>query len=156
MAEVTLVGGRLAIVDEEDLLLVSRFRWYRLQNLHTAYACSRCSRRIMYMHRLIVGASPGEEVDHVNRDGLDNRRANLRIVDHSTNMQNQRLPSKNTSGFRGVSRFSKGLRWRAAIGKRNKIYLGCFRTAEEAARAYDAAARKLYGDAAAVNFPEKE
>jgi len=69
-------------------------------------------------------------------------------------MQNQRLPSKNTSGFRGVSRFSKGLRWRAAIGKRNKIYLGCFRTAEEAARAYDAAARKLYGDAAAVNFPD--
>ncbi|MBV8278501.1 MAG: HNH endonuclease [Verrucomicrobia bacterium] len=105
------------------------------------------------MHRLIVNAPPGVQVDHVNGDGLDNRRANLRLASATQNAHNRKIRRDNTSGFKGVRFDQSSQRWDARItfqGKR--YYLGLFVTAELAARTYDQAARRLFGDFARTNL----
>lgn len=109
------------------------------------------------MHRLVVGAEPGQQVDHVNRDGLDNRRANLRLATNGQNRANSR--SASASGYKGVYRVpNKGVyrttdKWRAQIRAGGRIiHLGYFGDAETAARAYDAAAREYFGEFARGNF----
>lgn len=102
------------------------------------------------MHRLILDVPKGAEVDHINGNGLDNRRRNLRICTRSENQWNRRLAPNNTSGFKGVYRFQG--KWRAQIqsfGK--KIHIGLYETRIEAARAYDEVAIKCHGDFAATN-----
>ena len=105
------------------------------------------------MHRLILGCGPGEEVDHRNGNGLDNRRGNLRPATHALNQANvRRVRAK--SGFKGVSRWVRPSPrpWRAHITVKGRMkFLGAFATPEEAARAYDAAARELFGEFACTN-----
>ena len=96
----------------------------------------------------------GSEVDHINRDKLDNRRSNLRLVTHTQNCVNASLRVTNTSGFKGVN-FYRGKYWRAYIRVNYRhISLGFFPTAEAAARAYDEAAREHFGEFAFLNFPD--
>lgn len=116
-------------------------------------------RKAIVMHRLIMGAKRGQHVDHINGNPLDNRRSNLRFCDKAGNSQNIRS-SKNqkNGGYKGV--FPMGLRWRAQIGitrggQLTQIHLGCFADPKDAARAYDVAARKLFGRFAAPNFSEQ-
>lgn len=86
------------------------------------------------MHRLLLGVSKGEQVDHLNRDRLDNRRSNLRVASQLENVLNTGLPSNNTSGVKGVYRHPKNPKWIAQIKRARKIrYLGSFDTLEEAA-----------------------
>lgn len=107
------------------------------------------------MHRLITGAAPGQEVDHVNRDGLDNRRANLRVATRSQQIANQDIRLDNTSGYRGVSWRRDSRRWQAQLTVNGKWRgLGCYDDPEDAARAYDAAAREHFGEFAVLNFPD--
>ncbi len=108
------------------------------------------------MHRAIMERYHGplgeREVDHVNGDPLDNRKANLRLTDHYGNTANQhkRLPSQ--SGYKGV--YSMGEMYRAGLGHEHEdIYLGTFSTARDAAIAYDLAARERFGEYACVNLP---
>jgi hypothetical protein len=103
------------------------------------------------MHRAIMGAPAGIEVDHIDNDGLNNTRENLRFATHQQNCFNKPAPKSNTSGFKGVS-WSDALGcWTAIIrGKR----IGQFDTPEDAALAYDATARELFGEYAYVNFPD--
>ena len=95
----------------------------------------------------------GGMADHKNGDGLDNNWDNLRPCSYSQNSQNRRRGIRNTSGFKGVT--SSKRRWKALIdrGDRSKEYLGTFLTRELAARAYDDAAKKRYGEFALLNFP---
>jgi hypothetical protein len=93
------------------------------------------------MHRLIMGAGPGQRIDHRNGDGLDNRRSNLRPTTNALNQANRRR-IRSKSGFKGVSWDStkRERPWRAHITVNGRMkFLGAFATPEEAARAYDAA-----------------
>jgi len=105
------------------------------------------------MHILITGYKIGRRVDHINGNGLDNRRSNLRIATSQQNNRNRKICNLNTSGFKGV-RLDRN-KWRADIridGKRKN--LGRFVNPEAAAAAYDEAARKYFGEFATLNFPK--
>jgi hypothetical protein len=154
---VTLTQGRVALVDRADLETIAAHRWYAGRDRRTFYAqriihLHDGSRTTIRMHRFLM--PDAEEVDHVNGDGLDNRRANLRVASRSDNKRNERKRLDNTSGFKGVHWDSGHMRWRAKIMVDGKnIRLGRFHLLEEAARAYDAAARVHFGTFAALNFP---
>lgn len=157
---VPLANGKgFAVIDATDWPLVSRYEWHS----HTRrdgqgfYAATRGAhgRANRYLHRLILDAPRGINVDHKNGDGLDCRRVNLRLCDQTLNNANQRLSCMNTSGYKGVSLTSNPTpRWFAQIKRRKQHYfLGTFGTPEDAAHAYDAKARELFGEFARVNFP---
>lgn len=104
------------------------------------------------LHNFLTG---WKLVDHINGDGLDNRRANLRAATPAQNAANQRLSSRSTSGFKGVTR--QGSRWRAYIAPGGRtLWLGTFDSPEAAARAYDEAAIEHFGEFARTNFPREE
>jgi hypothetical protein len=122
------------------------------------YSDGRRRRRTtgMRLHRFLMSPPPGYMVDHINHNGLDNRRENLRICTRVENGRN-RLPSKKSaSGYKGVVKTSRGCRWQAKINiDKKQTYIGSFATAEEAARAYDAKAIEVFGEYANLNFPEE-
>lgn len=153
MKEIPLTQGLVALVDDDDYEWLMRRRWHANRNRPTAkfYAQSVINKKNTIMHRLILGARKGEQVDHINGDGLDNRRTNLRICNGSQNQHNRKLQINNKSGYKGVY-FNKR-KWTARIVVNNKkIYLGRFTDPTEAARAYDEAAKKLHGEFARTNF----
>lgn len=157
--EVPLTRGLVALVDANDYDLVCNMgRWradpsgetfYARKNIHV----TRFEQHPLLMHRLITGWS---YVDHRDGNGLNNRRSNLRQATHAQNMANKRLYRNNTSGFKGVMRNSgKGRPWSASIKVNKRSFrLGNHDTPEEAARAYDQAARRWFGEFARLNFPE--
>lgn len=162
---VELANGGFTQIDDADWPLVSPYVWrhYTKRRLGSSvtYADARVTTNgkwgYLQMHRLILGLSdPRVQVDHRNRDGLDNRRANLRVATNSQNHANQDKPITNTSGYKGVSRnrTNKLHPWFAQIGvNRKQLYLGCFSTPAEAALAYDRAALQHFGEFARLNFP---
>lgn len=105
-----------------------------------------------YLHRVITGALEGQEVDHINSDTLDNRRENLRLGTHRTNVHNQRK-TRGSSQFKGVVWDKVNHKWRAQIGAGVQRRLGRFASEVEAAKAYDDAARATFGEFAKLNFP---
>lgn len=162
VCEVPLSGikgrGRVALVDDGDWELVRSHKWYLVHNVkhHSPpYAQANIRRPdgtagTIRMHVLIAGYAG---VDHQNHDGLDNRRANLRRATPVQNGANQRAQA-GTSKFKGVSWDRQTHRWRAQImHNRRHRSIGRFTTEEDAARAYDAAARDLFGAYACLNFP---
>src|SRR3990167_8201116 len=122
-----------AIVDEEDLPLVSPYRWWVDSD---GYAAATSDGRKIFMHRLLLNPPNGLETDHFDGDGLNNRRANLRLATHAQNMQNRRPHAGNRSGQRGVHWDQQTQRWRAQfdIGNR-RVHVGRFHMFEEAVRA---------------------
>lgn len=139
------VGDTFAIVDEEDFDKVSGYKWY----LTRGYACARIDGRMTSMHRFLLDPHPLPEVDHKDGDRLNNRRGNLRACDRKQNSRN-RTSSRGRSKFKGV-RKDRG-QWRAQIKTNGKIIdLGFHATERLAARCYDAAAIKYFGDFARTN-----
>ena len=110
-----------------------------------------------WMHRLLIDAPAGLLVDHINRNGLDNRKSNLRPATVAQNRCNSRLTiSKKTSPYRGVYRHKKKNRWKVSICHNKKyIWLGNFSDEIAAAKAYDDAAKKYHKQFARLNFPKK-
>jgi hypothetical protein len=149
---IPLTQGHVATVDDADYPLVAGYRWQLARRGRSLYATTDVARgHKLYMHRLITNAADGEQVDHVNHDGLDNRRENLRLCSAALNRRNQRK-TRGTSRYKGVSLFRNG-KWRATIKLNGKQHsLGHYVEEEDAARAYDAAARKMFGEYALTNF----
>ena len=156
MREIPLANGKgVAIVDDEDYERLAVHKWRLVSHGYAGRAEGpRPRRRYSMMHREVLGFGPGDpEIDHRNRDRLDNRRANLRLCSHQDNTCNQPLRSvPKTSLYKGVSRSPKRRKWSAHIKNNGRtIFLGCFVAQEEAAAAYDAAAEKAWGEFAATN-----
>jgi hypothetical protein len=138
------------MVDDADYEWLSQWKWYALCPKRGGIYANSGPHGLM--HRLIMSPPPGMEVDHVNGDGLDNRRGNLRICTKSGNQRNQRPQSRpQSSRFKGVHR--NGRNWGAQIKVNgHKMHLGTTRIEEEAARLYDQAARQHFGEFARTNF----
>ena len=158
MREIPLTRGHVALVDDEDYEALAAFKWRCMGTGHP-YACRDTSRvlgprRLIQMHRVILSAPDGVLVDHVSGNGLDNRRANLRLANHSQNRINS--PRRDgTSIFRGVSWHVCRQTWQATIGvDGKKHFLGVHPSEMAAALAYDDAARRLHGEFARLNFPD--
>lgn len=152
MAEIKLNHGMVALIDDEDFDMVNGLHWGAVRRGKSWYAAANGG---LYMHRLIM---PGHaRVDHINRNGLDNRRSNLRAATKAQNAINAEKPSGvNTSRFKGVSLVIPRP-WRAAlVVDQKQIDLGLHATEEQAARAYDAAAKTHFGEFAFLNFPGDE
>jgi hypothetical protein len=153
--EVPLTQGYVALVDDEDYDAVMRAGRWQLSacgdHLYAGHAFKQGSIRL---HTFLTGWSL---IDHVNGDGLDNRRCNLRPATQAQNNANMRRPRDNTSGYKGVNLYKRTGRWRATLThQRRARHLGYYATAEEAARVYDAAASALWGEYARLNFPEEK
>jgi AP2 domain len=157
---IPLSKGRVALVDDRDYERVRRYKWH----FTGRYAQTRTpspERKHLLLHRFLLEAPTGIQVDHVNGDPLDCRRNNMRLTDSRGNNRNRRpLAAWNgrppSSKYKGVWYERHGLRsWRAGIsvGSR-RMYLGRFQSEDEAALAYNAAARRLHGEFACVNVIE--
>lgn len=155
MKEIPLTRGKVAIVDDGDFPELSKHKWYARIGRHKPYAVRTGSRNeIIRMHRVIMNAPDGLEVDHISGDTLDNRRANLRICTRGQNAAN--IPSnRNKNGFKGVHKSYR--KFHAKIScKRVRYHLGPHTTPEEAARTYDRKAIELFGEFASLNFPRSD
>jgi hypothetical protein len=158
VVEIPLTRGMIALVDDEDAPRVLEGPKWRAVPDHRTYYAQRYRRRedgvktTIKMHALITGQSG---TDHINGNGLDNRRSNLRVATVAQNLWNQGLRVDNTSGYKGV--YPTGRRWRSKIVVAGKRFeLGVFDDPADAARAYDQAAREHFGEFAWLNFREKE
>lgn len=138
------------LIDDEDYEILVQYRWYARPGPY-----AHCFELMRSMHQM-VGAAMGFAVDcridHINENGADNRRGNLRPATRSQNAANRGKPCNNTSGYKGVVRDKR--RWRAEVHTMGKIHhVGCFDTPEEAAIAYDIKAKELFGEYARPNLP---
>lgn len=152
---VPLSRGMYAVIDADDGDRVGAHKWSvgKCKTLWYARRKDPKTKRVIYLHRWIMGTPPGVLIDHRDRDSLNCRRCNMREATGSQNGHNKRLPRNNTTGYKGVTRDKT--RFCAAICYKGRHFrLGGFATAEEAARAYDARARELYGEYACLNFPD--
>lgn len=156
---IPLTQGQNAIVDAEDFEWLSKWNWIAKWDecSKTFYATRRKTvddKTHPSMHRVILRCGKGEEGDHRNHNGLDNRRKNLRKCSRSQNRSNSGRQSDNTSGYKGVTFHKRIKKWMTQIIKDGKrIYLGYFTTPEQAAKVYDEAAKKYHGEFAYSNFP---
>jgi hypothetical protein len=159
---IPMAGPKYAIVDPEDYERLRKYEWFSRKGRNSYYANRHGIRKkngnksLIQMHRMIIEVPEGKVVDHKNRNGMDNRKANLRPATHSQNMCNKRKhPGKKNSKYRGVYWKKSHRKWAALIGfQRKKINLGYFNNEIDAAKAYDEAAKKYHGEFACLNFPE--
>jgi len=150
---ILLKQGSYVIVDATDYEELMKHNW--TARISPAYAVRIEKGKNIYMHREIMQPEAGLIVDHKDRNGLNNSRANLRVGTMSQNSCNRKKKQGCSSKYRGVSFFKREGKWGAAITFEGKhIFLGSFDNEIDAAKAYDAVARKYHGEFALLNFPD--
>lgn len=160
MKKIKLNKGKFAIIDDDDYERVSKKIWWCevKKNKKAIYACNSLyikeKQRVttLRMHRFIMGAKKGVQIDHINGNGLDNRKSNLRFCTNSQNRRNTSVSKKKAgSNFKGVD-FKNGL-WRSRITiDKKQIHLGYFKNEIDAAKNYEEAAKKLFGNFYKINL----
>jgi len=145
MKEIQLTHGMSTLVDEEDYILLNKYKWHVKRSHNTYYAMRKPYKsHIILMHRVILGVPDNLEADHIDGNGLDNRKKNLRIVTHRENSQNRHQLKKKTSRFTGVDWYKSRGKWRAQIRMGgNSKHLGLFSCEEDARLVYASMAAKL-------------
>jgi hypothetical protein len=150
-AFVPLTRGFEALIDAADAPLISRWSWHVILSRKTQYAVltlrDKGERIAFSMHRLLISAPRGVYVDHINGNGLDNRRSNLRLCSNVQNSYNAGLRKDNTSGFKGVAFHKTSGKWQAFIkvdGRR--LCLGTFIDKDDARQAYQQASSNFHGE----------
>ncbi len=156
MQRISLTQGKFALINNEDYILLSNYNWCVIKGDRTFYAYCKINNKTILMHRLIMKAKKGQQVDHINHNGLDNRKYyNLRFADNSQQSQNSRKKRDCSSKYKGIYWDKKRKRWHLRIYVDNKyIHLGYFKNEIEAAKIYDQAALKQFGEYACLNFPQ--
>lgn len=161
MKEIPLDKGHILFIDNEDYEEVSKLIWKVAKRLHTFYAISDIrkkghARKVILLHRLIMKAPKGTLIDHINGNGLDNRKSNLRYANKSKNAMNMSKHTPHSSPYKGVSYDKDRKKFRCNIGINGKQYfVGRFDNELEAAKAYNKKALTIYGEYARLNVLEK-
>jgi len=152
---IPLTQGKFALVAADDYYHLAQFRWFAMFSSKTFYAVrSLPMRKKIKMHRQIMAAPSHLVVDHIDHDGLNNCRSNLRLCTPAQNIRNVPLRDYGTSKYKGVSWYRSGKKWIAVIQSNNKRHhLGYFTDEIAAAIAYDEQAKVLHGQFACLNFP---
>jgi len=156
MKKIQLSGGHVALVDDDMFDYLNQWKWYYSKSIKTGYAQrhegSGLNRKTIGMHVEIMHPPTGTKVDHVDLDGCNNQRYNLRICTHSQNLINGRLRRTNKSGYKGVCWHKANHSWVAKIQFNGKaLHLGSFDNTIDAARAYNRKAIELCGEFARLN-----
>ena len=160
--KIPLTQGKFALVDPDDYDELSKYKWYAVRSPRGYYAVrsakaknGRSGQKNVRMHRIILKAPEDKFIDHINHNGLDNRKSNLRICTMQQNSWNMRKQRGNcVSQYKGVTRRKDIGKWQARIiCNRKRISIGCFDDEIAAAMAYDNKAKELFGEFAAPNLP---
>lgn len=154
MKQIPLTKGYVALVDDEDFEYLSKFKWTVKIGRRTVYAVRHLE---IPMHRVVIQVDDDKVVDHINRDGLDNRKKNLRTCTHLENRRNSTGKIGGTSKYKGVTWNKQHKKWKARVHiNRKEIFLGYFKNEEDAAKAYDIKAKEMFGEYAFLNFDKHE
>ena len=156
MKEIKLTQNKTSLVDNEDFKCLNHYKWFVIRDRNTYYACRMIyvngKRRRLLMHRDILKTPHGFISDHIDGNGLNNQRSNLRVCTIQQNSMNVKR-SRGTSQYKGVRWHKRDKKWRAQIGFNNKVlYIGDFKDEIDAALAYDKMAHELHGEFANLNF----
>jgi len=149
---IKLSQSKTTSIDDKDYEKLSSHKYYAKKDGNTFYA-ARYEGKTIYMHREIMKAEKGLQVDHIDGDGLNNQRSNLRVCTKKENSRNQKKHKNNTTGYKGVTWHKLSQKYNVKIsidGKR--LDLGCFDNILDAAKAYDLAAKKYFKSFANLNF----
>ncbi len=154
--EIELTQGKVAIIDDKDFPIVANYKWYAFQSKHDWYAQVHIKgnnkRTSLQMHRLIIGVLPSIQIDHIDHNGLNNRRSNLRFATNQQNNFNRKSHVNSSSKYKGVSWKKRERKWVAQISIKGKNkHLGYYANEKEAAMAYNKVALKLFGNFAYLN-----
>lgn len=153
MKEIKLTQGKVALVDDADFEHLNQWKWYAQKDRYTYYAVRRDGKKRMKMHRVVLGLKYEDKLlpDHIDRNGLNNQRDNLRIATRSQNCANRASVKNAVSKYKGVSPMKK--RWQVHIVKNGvQKYIGLFKSEIDAANAYNKVATELHGQFAHLNI----
>lgn len=148
---IPLTRGLHAIVNDDDFLFLSSFKWHANYSRGSFYAMARIGGKDVMMHRLIMEAQSHQMVDHRNGDPLDNRRENLRFCSMSQNQANSKVRLDSSTGFKGVNFRKDSGKFRVRLQfKNNRLNIGAFDSLGAAKLAYAEAAKKYFGEFARI------
>jgi len=151
MKAIKITRGEYALVDDIDYEKIAAHKWFCKPMGNNKYAAREVDKKIIYMHRIILGAKAGQICDHINGNSLDNRRANLRFCTRGQNAKNRGVNKNNTTGIKGVTWYKRLKKWRAQIRVDYKLeHIGLFDNKNDAEIAYKQAAKKAFGEYARI------